>query len=888
MRKSTAYITLLIGACSCVAIAENIVLHRAGTVTRVLNDANIEHVDLTTPGRLKLLDTELNIKYAFDRQEIDSITIDNTIPRADLLDVVFGDNGVATDVSPMHNNIVANNCATVYDSSLGRYVARFSNNAWGGQASQWYSLDYTDNTAFRDALADGHTIEAVVRADYSSTGLSDTEVKPFSSHQSGGTGFLLSTRSFTFLPNTSYDGSNTWRWAKSSVIPVSGAYYHLVGVYDKSTSKARIYVNGVLEAECDASGSFNFPVSGATNFVIGGDPNGKGTAEAAWCGDIAVARIYSDPLSQSQVKALYNGVQYGIDGFNHANALPKADLLDVAFNADGSATDISPKHFAMERSNTSTYYNHDFGRYAARFNNEWAKEATSWFRVDYSSDQDFMNRLADGHTLEAVIMADCSYPLINEEAKPFSSHQAGGTGFLVSKTDNGGGVNVLTFLPNVTTSGSSTWRWAVSKTEPSPKAFYHLVGVYDKSSHSATLYINGRLCGTTDASGTFKFPNVAAHRFTIGGDPNDNNGVDQAWRGDVVIARIYDKALGAEDAYLLYRDICPGVEANSPFISSPVVLEDIAAKDGVHMPIWGNGWRDNDIVLVTTPNGTTQQLATQVFDDHVIATLPSSLTSGTYQFAVKRGNFAQTVGTSRITAVTKMPPGAKPVAHRGYWTPAGSAQNSRSSLRNAIALGAFGSECDVWMTTDKAMVINHDETLNGVSLYKNNYATVKELRLSNGEGLPALNEFLDIVKGTGTKLIIEVKTHGTSTATQAAAAEAIACVERRSMQSAVAFIAFDYGTCQYIASRGYPIQYLNGDKAPANLSNGISLDYQYSKFQQNPNWIDEAHARGQIVNGWTINSSSDIGWFNRVGGDWVTTDIPEVAVRYYYYYQLNQ
>lgn len=887
MRKSVAY--LLLAACVGVAVAENIVLHRAGTMTRVLGDATVEHVDLTTPGRLKLLDTELNIKYDFDRREVDSITIDNIIPCADMLDVVFNSDGSAVDVSPMRNNIVNHDATTVYDNQMGRYVARFNNNTWGaGPANQWYSIDYTNNWDFRNALADGHTIEAVVRADFSASGLSDTEVKPFCSHQSGGTGFLLSTRNFTFLPNVSTDGSNTWRWAKSSIVPVCGAYYHLVGVYDKSAAKARIYVNGVLEAECDAVGNFNFPVGSVCQFVIGGDTNGNGNSEAAWRGDIAVARIYSNPLSQQQITALYRGVRYGIDTYNHDSVLPKADLLDVVFNGDGTATDISAKHFNIERCNTSTYYNSDFGRYAAHFGNEWSKQAESWFRMDYSSDQDFMNRLADGHTLEALIMADYDYPLVDEEAKPFSSHEKGGTGFLISRTSNGGGKNVMTFLPNVSTNGSSTWRWATSGEIPTPNAFYHLVGVYDKSAGKANIYVNGRLKGSVSVSGSMVFPAAVARRFTIGGDPNSNNGVDQGWRGDVVLARIYDRALQPEDAYLLYRDVCTGVEANTPHIMSAWLLEDIAAKGGARLPIWGEGWKTGDVIVVTAPDNSVYQVATEIHGNHVIATLPQSLVSGVYKVGVKHGNFTQLLGTCNVTAVSTMPTGAKPVAHRGYWTPEGSAQNSRSSLRNAIALGTFGSECDVWMTTDKAMVINHDETLNGVSLYKNNYATVKNLRLSNGEGLPALNEFLDIVKGTDTKLIIEVKTHATSANTQAAAAEAIACVERRSMQSGVAFIAFDYGTCQYIASRGYPVQYLNGDKSPAELDNGISLDYHYSKFQQNPNWIAEAHSRGQVVNGWTINSSADIAWFNRIGGDWLTTDLPEVAVKYYYYYHMNQ
>ena len=61
--------------------------------------------------------------------------------------------------------------------------------------------------------------------------------------------------------------------------------------------------------------------------------------------------------------------------------------------------------------------------------------------------------------------------------------------------------------------------------------------------------------------------------------------------------------------------------------------------------------------------------------------------------------------------------GAKPatevVAHRGYWKAEGSAQNSVASLKKAIEIGARGSECDVYITTDGVVVVHHDPTIDG-------------------------------------------------------------------------------------------------------------------------------------------------------------------------------
>lgn len=879
------------------ADAENMVFYRSGTAVKIVPTDRTDHLNILEPNKIHLVDETRQIIQTIPGEGIDSVVFDDVMPLADLLDVEFKADGTAEDVSPMHHDIQCNNTRTVYNNSLGRYVASFDN-PWAGTATQWYSVDYTDNKAFKDALAAGHSIEAVIKANYGTT-LANSEVKPFSSHQNGGTGIMIcktgnggGRNALTFLPNVSSKGSSNWCWATSNVKPADQAYYHIVGVYDKEKGVSRIYVNGVLEGEVASPGDFIFPITGCTRFTIGGDPNTNNAVEQAWNGDVAVARIYSKPLETKEVEALYRGVEHGVQGLN-TPLLPKADLLDVEFGADGTASDISPLHSTVERGTTSTYYSPEFGRYVAQFTNEWGgSNVSEWYRVDYTNNTTIRNGLADGHTMEAVIMANYISPMADAEIKPFSSHQGGGTGFLICKTANGGGKNVLTFLPNVSTDGKSTWRWATSTTVPSPKAFYHIVGVYDKASAKCHIYVNGRLQGSADAAGSLVFPTSGCTKFTIGGDPAANNAVSHGWRGDIAVARIYDKPLSEENVYLLYRDVHKGVSTYSVPISNEFVLSDIAVKAGARMPVWGHGWKEGDVIQLRNSSGTVVTVPTTIEADRGVATLPSGLATGKYDILVKRGDIVQKLGTSSFTVTTTLPRGCKVIAHRGHWKPAGSAHNSRSSLRNAIALGVYGSECDVWCTTDKASVCYHDEKIDNVSIYQNAYSAVRNKTISNGELLPALNEFLDIIKSdentSDVKLIIEIKTHNTTAKTQAAAAEVIKCVKAKKVEAQVAFIAFDYGTCQYIANQKYPVQYLGGDKAPSNLSAGISIDYKLDKLKANPAWIKQAHDKGLEVNGWTINTSDEIGWFNRQDADYITTDIPDIALKYYEYYQMNR
>lgn len=58
----------------------------------------------------------------------------------------------------------------------------------------------------------------------------------------------------------------------------------------------------------------------------------------------------------------------------------------------------------------------------------------------------------------------------------------------------------------------------------------------------------------------------------------------------------------------------------------------------------------------------------------------------------------------------------KVIAHRGYWTAEGSAQNSLTSWSEADRVGCYGSEFDVWLTGDNRLVVNHDRVQKGTDI----------------------------------------------------------------------------------------------------------------------------------------------------------------------------
>jgi glycerophosphoryl diester phosphodiesterase len=222
------------------------------------------------------------------------------------------------------------------------------------------------------------------------------------------------------------------------------------------------------------------------------------------------------------------------------------------------------------------------------------------------------------------------------------------------------------------------------------------------------------------------------------------------------------------------------------------------------------------------------------------------------------------------------------IAHRGYWNKAGAAQNSLASLNNAIELGAYGSELDVWITTDDVIILNHDATYGGVNIENSPYSVIAPLRLSNGEPLPTLQQCIDIAKqqtqSDKTKLIIEIKTHSTDANNKRCLDAVVRMVNDNGAADLVDYIAFSSYVCQELIKSNpqHRVAYLNGNLTPATLiAVGYwGLDYEQGVLRSHSGWINEAKAAGLTTNVWTVNIESDMRYFINLGVDFITTDYP--------------
>lgn len=223
------------------------------------------------------------------------------------------------------------------------------------------------------------------------------------------------------------------------------------------------------------------------------------------------------------------------------------------------------------------------------------------------------------------------------------------------------------------------------------------------------------------------------------------------------------------------------------------------------------------------------------------------------------------------------------IAHRGFWKTDGSVQNSVASLMKADSIGVFGSEVDVWLSSDNVPVVNHDAeiTLNGEKLIIEDtpLATLRKVKLANGETLPTFEEYLDaFAQCEQVKLIVELKMHKAKEREELLAKQVIDRVHWRGLEDKVEYISFGINLVQQVRKLDpqAPVYYLNGDLSPQILATmGLNgFDYHYNVLYQRPGWVKKAHELGQKVNVWTVNKPEDIQKVIDLKVDFITTDEP--------------
>lgn len=224
------------------------------------------------------------------------------------------------------------------------------------------------------------------------------------------------------------------------------------------------------------------------------------------------------------------------------------------------------------------------------------------------------------------------------------------------------------------------------------------------------------------------------------------------------------------------------------------------------------------------------------------------------------------------------------VAHRAGGTMA--TENTVLGVEKAIEHGCVGSEIDIHRTKDGYYVVNHDNDFSRVAGVDKapkdmTLEEVKELKVKDaytvGDGDPVatLEEMLDAVKGTGTKLFIELKG---DTADRQMVDDTVAMVREKDCVKDVMLISLLYDLIDY-AETEYP-EFETGVLFFAGLGDFTKLNCDVLILEEqmaSAANVQELRNAGKGVIVWTVNTEDSMKRFLDSRIDAIITDNVELA-----------
>jgi hypothetical protein len=220
---------------------------------------------------------------------------------ADMLDVDFT-GGVISDHA-LNRSFGGGSAGNItFSDELGKYAANFTGSTSQAWITAWSASDY-------EKTLDGLTLESVFKVDPFTGGFVDLA----GNMQSAGYGLeIVPESSNTFSLEFWCHVGGSYKIPKVTGLDFN-RWYHVAGVYDKEEGMVKLYVDGALKAGFPASGDISKPGALSRSFVIGGDSNSNSGIEAAMRGSVSAARIYSEPLNDTQIEVLANRELPSID-----------------------------------------------------------------------------------------------------------------------------------------------------------------------------------------------------------------------------------------------------------------------------------------------------------------------------------------------------------------------------------------------------------------------------------------------------------------------------------------------------------------------------------------------------------------------------------------------
>lgn len=213
-----------------------------------------------------------------------------------------------------------------------------------------------------------------------------------------------------------------------------------------------------------------------------------------------------------------------------------------------------------------------------------------------------------------------------------------------------------------------------------------------------------------------------------------------------------------------------------------------------------------------------------------------------------------------------------------------------AAFSKALELGATGIETDVQMTKDGIAVLLHDESLARTTgrhqLVKDtDYAELKALDAGSwfdsafqAEGVPTLEQLLELIKHTDTILNIEIK-NGIVLYPEIEH-QVIEAVRAFQMSDRIILSSFNHYSlvkCKQLAPEiRTGVLYMEGLYRPWDYAATLQADALHPfKYAVTPEWTAEAAAHGIVYHPFTVNDPLEMEQLIDAGVAGIITDYPD-------------
>ena len=296
-----------------------------------------------------------------------------------------------------------------------------------------------------------------------------------------------------------------------------------------------------------------------------------------------------------------------------AEKKPVQTILDVQFNADGTAVDEGiyglDVQLMGEPTNTYVYKHSKFKAnniarfHNVRINNDVTKH--SYYKVDYSANEEMKATIADGFALEVVTLATCANwdwwlsPVATDAFR-----------FLLK----GGNAN-YEWCYSYNNSGDWFANGPKINATYDFNKYHHDVYMYDADNMQIQVYHNGVLLGMVENVSEFK----PGQLLTIGGYGNTNDDLYMQWNGEVALVKMYDQVLTPDEIATKFNDLKLPEASEAPAATYGAPLVDIkwnADKTAT------NAGTQTDLTVKSVPASHTVMMNVDGFGNIVKFDLP--------------------------------------------------------------------------------------------------------------------------------------------------------------------------------------------------------------------------------------------------------------------------